>query len=148
MLRLSKKVEYAIIAISYIASKNGNPVSAKEIADNENISFEFLSKTLQSLMKKGLIVSIQGIKGGYTLNLSPDEINIYEIIFAIEDNNALVECFEVNGSDNCSREINCNLRTPMAKIQNEINYIFKKTKISDFINTQKNNLLKLEYSQV
>ena len=72
--------------MQYIANKSGDMATAKEIADSLNISFDFLAKTLQTLMKKGLIKSTQGIKGGYILAQSPDEINISTIIFALENN--------------------------------------------------------------
>jgi Rrf2 family protein len=74
MLRLSKKVEYAVLALQYIAANEGKIVPAKEIAENLHISFEFLSKTLQTLMKRKLISSQHGTKGGYVLVKKPTEM--------------------------------------------------------------------------
>jgi len=73
MLRLSKKVEYGIIAIRHIASLDGRGTvtTAKEISDTYDISYELLAKVLQRLTKKGLIVSYQGVRAGISWHGMP-----------------------------------------------------------------------------
>ena len=72
MLRLSKKVEYGLIAIRHIATRcNGELMTAKEISDMYRIPYDLLAKVLQKLAKAGLIVSHQGVHGGYTLAKNP-----------------------------------------------------------------------------
>jgi DNA-binding IscR family transcriptional regulator len=62
MIRLSKRVEYGLIAIRHIATKPaGEIVTAKEIADTYGIPYELLSKVLQKLTKSGLISSHPGM---------------------------------------------------------------------------------------
>jgi Predicted transcriptional regulator len=62
MLRIPKKVEYGIIAICYMASNSNELFPVKEIANNLNISSEFLSKIMQNLAKSGIVESHQGIR--------------------------------------------------------------------------------------
>ena len=77
MIRLSKKVEYGLIAIRHIATKPlGEIVTAKEIAETYGIPYELLSKVLQKLTKSGLISSHQGMRGGYALARPPVEIPV------------------------------------------------------------------------
>jgi Rrf2 family protein len=65
MVRLSKKVEYGLIAIRHIAAKPaGEIVTTKEIADTYKMPYELLAKVLQKLTKSGLIASHQGVRGG------------------------------------------------------------------------------------
>jgi Rrf2 family protein len=130
MLRLSKKIEYGILALQYLAENSDKLVTAKVIAENLDISFEFLSKTLQALKKNNLVNTIQGMKGGYTLADSPDNISLMQIIEALEHYPDIVEC--VN-SETCEREEYCSIRSPMHVIQEKINDIFTKMKLTDFL---------------
>jgi Rrf2 family protein len=140
MFRLSKKTEYAILAMQYLAEKSGEPVSAKEIATNLGISFEFLSKSLQSLMKSGLVNSQQGIKGGYHLVGTPDVISVMDIIQAVSENVGIVEC--MTDSD-CVRSCSCDLKDPMSVLQTKVNEVFSRTFLADLANgTQNNQILK------
>jgi Rrf2 family protein len=132
MFRLSKKVEYAILAMQYMASHKNEILSAKEIAQALDISFEFLSKAMQTLMKEGFVKSLQGIKGGYNLAKTPNEITIMEILHAFKENIGIVECLSY-GVEDCSRTANCNIKNPMLKLQHRVNYIFQKTTIADLM---------------
>ena len=68
MVRLSKKVEYGLIAMRHIATRRGGDlVTAKEIAGTYKIPYELLAKVLQRLSKAGLILSVHGVHGGYSL---------------------------------------------------------------------------------
>lgn len=130
MLRLSKKIEYAILALQFISNKNDKLATAKEISDSLEIPFEFLSKSLQTLMKKGILESQQGVRGGYLLARNADEITIQEVIFALEDKNGIVGCTHIGEEDNCERIEICTLKNPMTHLQNKINSIFKQTTIA------------------
>ncbi len=132
MLRLTKKIEYAILAMQYIASNPNKLISAKEISEKLNISFEFLSKTLQTLMKFGLISSHQGKSGGYTLAKEPTDISISEIINALDENQSVVECAADADSLTCGRQSDCTIKKPMNNIQNKINSIFEETTLAEF----------------
>ena len=68
MLKLSKKSEYALMAVRYLAINSAGKYStAKEISEFYNIPYELASKVLQQLVRKNVISSYQGIRGGYTL---------------------------------------------------------------------------------
>ena len=73
MLKISKKADYALMALQHIASVQfgdvtpGRVVNTKEIAEEYNIPLELLAKVLQTLSKNGLIESHNGPKGGYLL---------------------------------------------------------------------------------
>lgn len=145
MLKLSKKVEYSLLAASYMTSKSDDELAtAKQMAKDLNISFEFLSKCLQQLMKKGIIQSQQGIKGGYQLTKQPDEISLWDIIVAVDEKVGIVECTLHNGNGKkCNLEDICDLRDPMTIIQRKINTIFKTTSLKDITSdtTVENNFV-------
>ncbi len=123
MLRLSKKVEYALIAMQYIASSNGRVVSAKEIADHYDISFEFLSKALQVLMRRKYVASQQGVSGGYIMASDPHHLTVGEVIEAVDGRQLIVECCGAESASQCTLHCRCPIRTPMAIIQQRIDAI-------------------------
>ena len=75
MLRLSKKADYALIAMKHLAVRGDRgfqaSVSAREIAEQYDIPIELLAKVLQRLVRRGLLASHQGTRGGYQLARVP-----------------------------------------------------------------------------
>ena len=134
MLKLSKKTEYAILAVKYMALNNKfNCITAKEISNNYNIPYELLSKILQRLTKNKIIISYQGIKGGYSLARNANDITLKEVITAIEKIQ-ITNCMKLNGSSkDCSRFDCCQIRNPLQKVQMEIDRIFNSTTISQIL---------------
>jgi Rrf2 family protein len=135
MVRLSKKTEYALLAMQYIGGKPDDIVSAKEISEELNIPYDFLSKTLQVLLKYGLVISRQGKQGGYKLAKDVEEITVADIINAVEEKYAMsiVECFDGNGSVSCNRIKVCSIRDPLKKIQSRVEKVFSTTKLIELV---------------
>ena len=116
MLRFTKRADYGLMAIHYIAVQEDiGPVSAKRIAEEFRIPAELLAKILQRLAKEGLIVGQNGPKGGYVLARRPVAITVGQVIRALEGPIGIVECYEV-GAD-CPQMERCTLRRPVQKIQ-------------------------------
>ena len=69
MLRLSKKADYALMAMKHLAAAAGDrgSSSAREIAEQYDIPIELMAKVLQRLVRRGLLASQQGTRGGYQL---------------------------------------------------------------------------------
>jgi Rrf2 family protein len=132
MLKFNKKTEYAIIAVMDMAiATNGDLVTAKDLSQKYNLPRELLGKVLQGLARDGLIVSQQGVKGGYRLALAPDKIDFNLIIKATEGPIHLVDC-GVNDDCGCNQLDYCNIKTPMEFIQLELTNFFKSITLKDF----------------
>jgi Rrf2 family protein len=85
MFRFSKKTDYALLALQYLASPGeSGDVSARAIAERFEIPLELLSKILQRLSRDGLIVAHRGVHGGYRLARSPDAISIADVAHAAD----------------------------------------------------------------
>ncbi len=134
MLKLSKKTEYALLAVKYMAINNScNCITAKEISNGYDIPYEILSKILQKLTKKNIIVSYQGVKGGYSLMRNANDITLSDVISAIEKIQ-ITNCMKENGSKkDCARFDCCQIRNPLSKVQTEIDRVFKQTTISQIL---------------
>lgn len=134
MIRLSKRVEYGLIAIRHIATKPaGEIVTAKEIADTYGIPYELLSKVLQKLTKSGLISSHQGMHGGYALARPPADIPVSLIISAIEGaRQAIVQCLS-EGPQTCTVFTVCTIKSPLTKVQANIERAFSTMNLSEIV---------------
>ncbi len=134
MVRLSKKVEYGLIALRHFATRqNGNVVTAKEIAESYRIPFELMSKVLQRLTKAGVIVSHQGVHGGYTLVLNPRELSVARIINAIEGSQPMIAQCMSEGPDSCGVFSVCTIKSPLTKVQANIEQAFNTMTLSEIV---------------
>ena len=125
MLQVSRKFEYGLHAITYLATKGQDRVvTVKEMADEIGFSQEFLSKAMQSLKRAGLATSVQGVKGGYKLGRTTAEITI-------EGKPHIVHC----GVEPCSCEIfsSCSHRVYMNKLQGKIQDLLAQTTIHSLL---------------
>lgn len=100
--------KYAIRAMVCLAAENGGgqPRSAASVAEAEQIPPFYLAKVLQDLGRAGLLKSVRGRGGGFSLSRSPEEITLMEIVTAVEDSRRLeTEC--VLSIDECSDDTPC-----------------------------------------
>ena len=135
MFQLSKRVEYGLIALSHMAKGQlGHIYTAKEIADTYNIPYDLLAKVMQKLTKRGYISSYQGVRGGYTLVKHPISLTIASVIDAIEDKPTvtLTQC-ESNTDDHCNISGQCTIRTPLMKLQVNINKMMSEMTIMELV---------------
>src|SRR5437763_1208466 len=100
MLRLSKKVEYGLVALQHMA-RRGSVSTVREISDENGISYDLLAKIMQELKREGLVMSHQGVRGGYTLMLAPQEISVTRVIDALEEDTTITKC--TSETECCSR---------------------------------------------
>ena len=135
MFQLSKKVEYGLIAMRHMVSQSaGRICTTKEIADRHHIPYELLAKVMQRLSKHGCIVSHQGVHGGYTLTRSPSDITISSVINAIEgkSNVTIIQC-EAESPDNCIIHGTCTIKSPLVKLQGNINRMFDNLTLMEMV---------------
>lgn len=134
MLQLSKKVEYGLIALRHMAmDSTGKVHTAKELAHEYDIPYELLAKVLQRLAKARIVVSTQGVNGGYSLAAKPNELSVARVIRIIEEEKPMIaECY-VDGADSCSIFDVCTIRKPLGKVQRNLNVLFDRMTISEII---------------
>ena len=122
MLRFTKRADYGLMAIHYIAAHGEDgAVSAKRIAEEFHIPPERLAKILQRLAKRKLIASHNGPKGGYVLTKPPEEITVGQVVRALEGPLRIVSC--MSETDDCPQFSRCNLRRPVQKVQASVSQL-------------------------
>jgi Rrf2 family protein len=119
MLRLSKKADYALIAMKHLATRpDGASASAREIAEQYDIPVELLAKVLQRLARRTLVTSHQGTRGGYRLARPVNQISVADIIQAIDGPLTVTACSTED--ENCGQYAKCSVRDPLWKIKDRI----------------------------
>jgi Rrf2 family protein len=134
MLQLSKKVEYGLIALRQMAMKPvGTVFTAKELAKESELPYELLAKVLQKLARAGIIRSLQGVRGGYSLARRPEEVTVSTVIRVIEESKPMVaECY-TEGPESCYLFGVCTIRRPLGKLQRNLNVLFDEMTVSEII---------------
>ena len=120
MLRLSKKADYALIAMNHLARKQVPcaSTSARDIAERYDIPIELMAKVLQRLVRTGLLVSTQGTRGGYTLSRPSGSISVADVIQAIDGPFTVTACS--TDKHDCDQYNKCNVRGPLWQIRERI----------------------------
>lgn len=143
MLKLSKKTDYALMALQYMATVQQEEMNAfnihrivntKEIAEEHLIPLELLAKVLQTLAKHEMIESQNGPKGGYVLAREPRNISISQVLEAIEGPLGIADCYhEKDDHAACEQMEHCNIRTPLLKVQESIMQLLSSMSIEDMM---------------
>lgn len=89
---ISQTVEYALRAIVTIAQQEGEPCTAKKIAEIAQIPLPYLSKMMQGLVRGGLVRSQRGLHGGFVLEKSPEEFSILDVVNMVDPLKRIHEC--------------------------------------------------------
>jgi Rrf2 family protein len=130
MLKLTKKADYGLMALKYLAEHPETPaMSAKDLADAYGIPAQLLAKILQRLTKTGLLRSHAGMNGGYALAKDAREISAFEVILAIDGPFFITSC--TKGAKGCDLTPSCTIKEPLARVNETIAGVLKSISIHD-----------------
>jgi Rrf2 family protein len=134
MMELTRKGEYAIRGIIYLAQQPPGTISlVSEIADAVQVPQTFLAKIFQSFAKIGLINSYRGTGGGFTLGRPASKITLREIVESVEGPIVPNRC--LTGSGNCDRSERCNVHPVWKNVQVQVVGILEQVTLADLAKT-------------
>src|ERR1700739_942365 len=132
MLRLTKKADYGLMALKYLAQHPGEAsLTAKDNAEPYHLPPQWLTKILQHLAREGLLQSHAGMNGGYTLARKPRNITAFEVIRIIDGPLFITSCVTESGI--CDLTNSCTIKEPLARVNDSITDVLKKIRISDLV---------------
>ncbi len=133
-MKLSTKGKYGVRAVFEIARHHGKgPITIKEIADRQGISFSYLEQILHRLGKAGRIDSVRGPAGGYLLARKPSELTIGDIIRTLEGPIALSHCLDPDEAEDCYQADDCVARMVWAKVGAKIEEALDSISFADLL---------------
>ena len=104
-MKLTTKGRYAVTAMLDLALRyDKGAVTLADIAKRQGISLSYLEQLFAKLRRSGLVDSVRGPGGGYTLAMEPTKISVAEIIVAINENIDATRC---GGEKNCHGDEKC-----------------------------------------
>ena len=112
-MRLTSFTDFALRALMRLAGEPARSFATNEIAAEFGISRNHLAKVVRDLAEGGFISTQRGAGGGFTLARPPQAITLGEVVRALEDRHALVECFRDDGG-NCVLTPRCRLKARLA----------------------------------
>jgi Rrf2 family protein len=135
-MKISTKIRYGTRAMLELASRYGEgPIELKEIAKRENISLKYLEQVIVPLRTAGLVKSVRGSKGGYSLAKLPSEICLNDLIEILEGPLNLIEC--LNDARVCQKIPYCVTRDIWKEVSEAIQGIFHSVTLEDMVNRRK-----------
>jgi len=133
-VRITKDVEYALIALAAMAKASGLTTTA-ELAERFEIPLFRLRKVFQRLQRAGIVTSVQGAGGGYAFARSPETLSIAEVAEAVHGPVRLVPCLTADGV--CESGARCTIRRPMRDLQSEWVRFLSSLSLREFIGVRR-----------
>lgn len=131
-MKISTKARYGTrLMLELGLHYDQGPILLKDIAKLENISEKYLSQIVISLKNAGLVNSFRGARGGYILAKEPGQINMKEVVNALEGEIGLVDC--VKSSSLCERTTNCVTQSLWAQMSQKMIQVLEGFTLADLV---------------
>ena len=132
MLRISKIIDYGTLVLTYMAGSPQRVFSASDLAATLGLGQPVVSKILKTLAQHQLVISSRGARGGYVLARPPQDINLAQIIDALDEQPfGLTECTSTPGA--CSVEAGCHIRTNWQRVNAIVRRTLEEVSVADMI---------------
>ena len=140
---LSKSSEYGLRALLYMVGKSGGQeyVSIREMSEQLDISFHFLTKILQSLTQANMLVSYRGPSGGVAFNIPPEKILLSDVVRVLEGDDFFDTC--LLGLPGCGEKAPCPMHQFWKEIRGALQREFETTSLAEMGQTTLSRSLRL-----
>ena len=129
MLKITRKVEYALIALRHMQLKESEELtSTKEIATRYGVPQQLLAKTLQHMARDGIIEAVQGPAGGYRVATNLDQISMKDFFEKLEGPLGMMDCYF---DSECIQIGACNIRVPIQRINDKMRNLFSQMSVQE-----------------
>lgn len=129
-MKLSTRVRYGIRSLIDLAKNySDHPVSIREIAERQKISFRYLENIFHDLKKTGILGSTRGKGGGFYLTCRLNQVTVLDLIDILDGEFCIVDCL---GNDAiCDNSKKCLTRNTWKKLNSEIRGSFARVTLED-----------------
>lgn len=121
---ITREADYAIRCILFLSRIEGKLTSVKDISGPMGIPPSFLAKILQKLLKSGLVESVRGAGGGFRLKRKPEDINLCDVVEAIDGPVALNRC--AVDENICEFSVGCPIHPVWVELRRDVEGVLKK----------------------
>lgn len=138
MIKINKKMEYALMALKYFhakqeqqgAAQNGPAlISAKDLAEITHTPFDVISRVLQALSSRGILKAEYGVSGGYFLAQDLTTLTVFDLISVLDSSTELAKC--LGSESDCELSGKCSIVSPMTHLNNKVQNFYKSISIAE-----------------
>ena len=134
MNRLNRKVEYALMALKYMASKPMSALtSAKEVSEHLSLPFDATARVLQAMAHAGFLRVVQGAHGGYGIAKDLSEITFHQLVENIEGPLEVARCLH---GESCELLSKCNIQSPMHVLNHKLTEFYQGLRLAEILRVQ------------
>ncbi len=134
MTLMSRKVDYALLILSYLYRK-AEGGCAREIADRFALSRPFVANILKELCQQGFVSSHRGVKGGYCLQRRAGDINLAELMQALDESFRFAECCEMAAHEGCTKVDLCPVKQAINEVHGRIREVLRTITLAELFRT-------------
>lgn len=137
MLKINKKVEYALIALKFMATQKRDDqqdpklTTAREVCDHFNTPFDTTAKVMQRMNAHNILNSVKGIKGGYSLARPLNEITYIDLINIVEGERGENICQTPRGLCECHEY--CNIKSPVEDLNRKLHEYLERLTLEELL---------------
>ncbi len=128
---VTREADYAVRTVLYLARNSTRTASVAEVARAMHIPKSFLAKIVQRLVRHHILVSLRGMKGGFTLAVKPSQISLFDILESIQGPTGINVC--AIDSRRCRLSATCSVHPVWVQIRKEVERRLKKQTIAKLI---------------
>ncbi len=132
-MQIKRETDYAIRCILYLSTQKDKVTMIEEISKQMCVPRDFLAKILQRLSKQNIVKSFRGIKGGFQLMKEPEQLNLLDVIEAVEGPVTMNDC--AVDQRNCDRSNACPVHPVWVEIREEMRKMLKSKTFKDLLST-------------
>ncbi|GGG69233.1 RrF2 family transcriptional regulator [Paenibacillus radicis (ex Gao et al. 2016)] len=139
-MQYSIGVEYGLHCLVYLIDIPPDAtIGIKELSAFQGVSETYLSKIFSKLTKAGIVVSVPGVKGGYRLSKSPDDISFWDVVEAVEGATPIFQCKKIKDNSYlcqdeeyaaCSKASPCVINMTMLEAEESMRNVLRNKTLS------------------
>ena len=119
-MRITQEADYAVRIVDCLA-RSGGRLDARTLSETTGVTLRFTLKILRKLLINGIVISFKGVQGGYELAKKPADINMRQVIEAVDGPIAISRCLSDELSCSFSeRECRCYYHGVFAEVSKSI----------------------------
>ncbi|MBN8215006.1 MAG: Rrf2 family transcriptional regulator [Spirochaetes bacterium] len=134
MVRINKKLEYALILLGHWVRKPGL-LSAKDAEQRFGLSFDVTSKVMQALAQTGILKSVKGARGGYLLEKDPATVSMFDLHLALVGPVSVASCLQEDGI--CDLSEHCSILSPVLHLNERISQFYRGITVAELLRSAK-----------
>jgi len=129
MLRLTRRSEYGLMALAFLASRPGEYCSVREIVDELKTPKRLLAEVLKDLSRSELLEATRGPGGGYRLLIPAESLSLARVVEILEGPVAMTDCM----AHNCDLEASCIIQSGIGRVTQSIRDVLTDITVAELL---------------